>query len=864
MSPSTAITRLLGSWRADPAVGDCIQHWQTFPARPPRTRPFPPELAPVLVEALGRQGISALYTHQYTAWERLQAGEHLMVATGTASGKSLCYNLPVLDGLLRDPQASALYLFPTRALAQDQSAALQRLMSGLPAGATLPPPVIYDGDTPAHQRAALRRSARLLLSNPDMLHIGILPHHTTWASFFRGLRYVILDEAHTYRGVFGSHVANVLRRLRRLAAFYGASPQFILASATLANPQEFAARLVEAPVTLVDDDGAGRGPQTFLIYNPPVTDPQLGLRRSALQEAVRLADDLLAAGVQTILFARTRRSVELMLAYLRASPGVSRPASPFPGEAAGQAPTSVARSETIRGYRSGYLPEERRQIERGLRQGQVRAVVATSALELGIDIGGMGAAILAGYPGTIAAARQQAGRAGRGQDAALAILVASADPLDQFLAAHPEYFFGRSPEHALVNPDHLLILLEHLRCAAFELPFQVGEAFGSLPPERLAEFLDYLAAEGQLHRSGGKYFWMADRYPAGGVPLRSVSAGPVQLHVHQPGDDPAAGGQRIGLVDRASAVWMVHPQAIYLHEAQSYLVESLDLEQGLAHLRPVASDYYTMTSNDTSLALLQQQAAAPARGGLKAWGDLQVTTRVTGFRKIRWQTHEVLGVEPLDLPPAELLTTGYWLALNENTVAQLRESGMWNSAPNDYGPKWPALREQVRRRDGYRCQACGAVEAGRTHDVHHKIPFRAFAAPEMANRLENLVTLCPACHRRAETAVRVRTGLGGLAYVLSQLAPFFLMCDPGDLGVHADPESPLTGGQPVVALYDQAPAGLGFSSRLFELHGELLPAARQLVAACACNDGCPSCTGPGGELGAGGKRETLAILEALA
>jgi DEAD/DEAH box helicase domain-containing protein len=838
-----SLNALLAHWRAEPEVGGNVAEWRTLPARPARYAPLPLELHPALAEALQAQGISALYTHQSQSWRYVMAGDNVTIVTGTASGKTLCYNLPVLDRLLRDPAARALYLFPTKALAQDQLAGI-RTQLAVPADFPVSP-AVYDGDTPAHARPGIRADARLVISNPDMLHTGILPHHTRWAGFFSHLCYVVIDEMHTYRGVFGSHVANVLRRLKRIARHYGIRPQFILTSATIGNPRELAERLIEEPVQLVDDDGSGRGSRYVVIYNPPVIDPELGLRRSALQESTRLAEDLLAYGVQTILFGQTRRGVEVMLRYLRER-------APESGDAG------------IRGYRSGYLPAQRREIEQGLRDGSVRAVVATTALELGIDIGGMGAAVLAGYPGTISAAWQQAGRAGRGEAPALALLITSANPLDQFLAHHPEYFFGRSFEQALIDPDHLLILLGHLRCAAFELPFQVGECFGGVPPDQLVEFLEFLRQEGVLHISGNRYFWMAEQYPAQSVSLRSASAENVALSISAsfPPKD-AEPRITIGTVDHPSAHWMTHPGAVYLHEGQTFLVEALDLEDGLAHLRLAEVDYYTEPRSKTTLTLEMLRESTPAQGGRKHHGEIAVTTQVIGFRKVRWHTHEHLGFEPLDLPPATLQTAGYWLTLDETTVEQLQAEGLWRDAPNDYGRQWPRLAAQVRARDGYRCQVCGVAEIERAHDVHHKTPFRMFASAEEANRLENLMTLCPTCHRKVETAVRVRSGLAGLGFALGHLAPLFLMCDARDLGVHSDPQSPLAEGKPLVALYDRVPAGIGFSARLYELHDDLLRRARELVAACECTDGCPSCVGPGGEGGSGGKRETLAILKSL-
>jgi DEAD/DEAH box helicase domain-containing protein len=523
-----------------------------------------------------------------------------------------------------------------------------------------------------------------------------------------------------------------------------------------------------------------------------------------------------------------------------------------------QEPDEKQQTGPVRGYRSGYLPRMRREIERGLRQGEVRAVVATNALELGIDIGGMGASILAGYPGTIAATWQQAGRAGRGADASLAVLVATASPLDQFLANHPEYFFDRSPEHALINPDNLLILLAHLRCAAFELPFRLGESFGRVPAEQLSEFLEFLREEGQVHRSGERYFWMSDRYPAESISLRSASPQRVLLQI--PDEDAWV---TIGEVDTESATWMVHPEAIYMHEAQTYLVESLDLELHHARMRPAEVDYYTEPRSETTVQLIEIYEESQVSGGVKTQGEISVTTQTVGFRKVKWFTHEQLGLGELSLPPSDLLTTGYWISLSEETVTSLRDQGLWTNDPNRYGPNWENQKAQARARDGYRCQVCGIPEEGRAHDVHHKIPFRAFGSYEEANRLHNLVTLCPACHRRAEASIRMRSGLSGVAYALENLAPFFLMCDARDLGVHSDPASPLAEGRPAIVIYDRVPAGIGFSQRLFELHTDLINQAHELVSRCACADGCPSCVGPAGENGAGGKKEALALLGKL-
>lgn len=860
------LASLLSLWQTDSATAPNFAAWRTLPPRPADLVPLPP-LPDPLAAALTRRGIHALYSHQAAAHQAARRGENVVLATSTASGKTLAYNLPVLAALIENPQARAIYLFPTKALTQDQFSALnvERLTFNVQ-------PAIYDGDTPQSQRQITRKTARILLTNPDMLHTGILPHHTNWDEFFRHLKFIVIDELHTYRGVFGSHVANVIRRLKRIAAFHGAHPQFILTSATIGNPRELAEQLIEEPVTLIDNDGSSRGERHFLIYNPPIVDESIGLRKSAFDESIRLAGDLLDRGIQGVMFARTRRSVEILLKRLTESTQVHRYTDTQYAvrNTPPQSPVTNYQSP-IRGYRSGYLPSQRREIERGLRDGSVRLVVATNALELGIDIGGLGAAILVGYAGSISSTWQQAGRAGRGDDPAVAVLVASPNPLDQFLAHHPEYFFGRSPEQALVNPDHLLILLEHLRCALFELPFKEGEGFGGLPAELVRDYLDVLVANNEAHASAEKVFWMADAYPAANISLRSASPTRVVLHT-----EDEQGPRTIGEVDLASAVWMVHPRAVYLHEGQQYFVQALDLARNIATLIPVGLDYFTEPLSETTIQVLSisdQSIADYQLPFTKFWGELQVTTQVKGFRKRTWLGGENLGEEPLDLPPSDLQTTGYWLSLSEETVARLRETGNWSSDPNDYGPDWPKIRERVRTRDGFRCQMCGLPESARQHDVHHKNPFRNFVrnsksreqflvGVQQAHRLDNLITLCPSCHRKAEQNVRMRSGLAGLGFVLSQLAPLFLMCDPGDLGLHVDAAGSVFGA-PSVALYDQVPAGIGFSQKLFELHDELLSRALQLVSECPCEDGCPSCVGPAGENGIGGKEETIEILKEL-
>ena len=842
------LSNVLTAFRQNPAFMRCVTAWERIPTRPARVAPWPVGLDPRLVAAAHAADIEQPYTHQAQAVEAALAGQHVVLATSTASGKTLAYNLPVLHTLLNDPVACALYLFPTKALAHDQLANLQSTIHNLQSTIPVRP---YDGDTPSAHRPAIRREARLLVTNPDMLHTGILPHHTRWARLFANLRYVVLDELHTYRGIFGGHVANVLRRLRRVCRFYGADPRFICASATIANPRELAEHLVEASVTLVDDDGAPQGTKHFILYNPPLVDAQLGIRRSATLAAKDIAARLLQAGVQTIVFARARLTTEVLLGYLRDSV-----------TATGGDP------QAVQGYRGGYLPGERRSIERGLREGKVRGVVATNALELGVDIGQLSGCVMAGYPGTIASAWQQVGRAGRRVGTSVAVLVASALPLDQYLITHPCYFFGQPVEQALLDPDNLAVLANHLACAAFELPFEPGEPLGNFGDA--GPVLDILAEEGALHRGNGRYTWIGDTYPAGRFSLRTSTPDNIVIQ-----DVSDGAPQAIGQMDRPSAPVLIHEGAVYLHGGATYVVESLDWEQGIARVRAAELDYYTRASSTTDVRVLEiLQGMNEGRVDeemrvLRACGELLVTTRATGYRKIKRYTHEVLAWEPIDLPEQELRTIGYWLALSEELTAQLQEAGVI-PPPADYGPNWPAQRDAARARDNFRCRQCGASEReGRQHDVHHITPFRAFGyVPgvndlyKLANRLENLITLCPACHSRVERARGARGALSGLAYLLRNLAPLRLMCDPGDLGSAVQSRAPETG-LPTVTLYDQAPGGVGLSVRLYELHDELLGAAWDVVRRCPCAGGCPGCVGPAGDAGPDAKALTRQLLEAI-
>ncbi|MGB5058023.1 MAG: DEAD/DEAH box helicase [Candidatus Promineifilaceae bacterium] len=872
------LPELLSQLRLNRDFMSQVVAWERFPARPAQFQNVNAPLDGRILAALQSRHIHQFFTHQAEAIDAALAGDNTVIATTTASGKSLCYTVPVLQRLLQRPSARALYLFPTKALAHDQLAETAAILSA----GKLPIEVhTYDGDTPQSRRAQVRRAGGILISNPDMLHAGILPYHPTWRDLFANLQFIVLDEIHTYRGVFGSHVANVLRRVLRICDFYGSHPQVICCSATIANPKEHAERLVGRPFTLINEqqNGAPTGEKHVILYNPPIIDAELGLRGSAVMAARDAAVTFLAQDVQTIAFARTRQTVELLLTYLQDEMKVL-----------GREVTAVS------GYRGGYLPLERREIEHGLRTGALRGVVATNALELGIDIGELDAAVLTGYPGSIASTWQQIGRAGRRAAQSAAIMIASNNPLDQYICTHPRYLFGQTPEHALTNPDNVRIMVRHLLCAAYELPFRADEPFGGQPAEML---LHALEAEGMLHQTRQQYHYVGEGAPATAVSLRT--SGDDNIIVHDLGDELDETKTRaIGEVDLERASTVVFEGAIYMHLARSYLVEHLDWDGRIAYVRPVAVDYYTRASVGSTIRELRaeeecltprregaegakeenQKSAASAKSAdiLKAWGDVTVVTQATGYRRIKRYTHETLGFGEIDLPEMTLETSGYWLIFGEALTEKLYDAGIL-LRPNDYGPNWQTQRQKALERDGYRCRMCGAAgkdpsgfpkpEGSTMLHVHHIRPFREFSYVRGvnenyldANKLENLSTLCPSCHRQAEEGQQTRSALGGLAYVLRNLAPLYLMCDPGDIQVTAESRSPLTQA-PTVVVYERAAAGVGFSQRLYELHDTLLEAALELVTDCRCRDGCPACVGPPGEIGPETKAVTRRLLKLL-
>ena len=730
---------------------------------PPREgvyAPFPASLNTKLREVLEARGIGRLYSHQAETFDLIAGGKNVVVVTPTASGKTLCYSLPVLNRLSAEPGARALYLFPTKALSEDQLDDVHGLIESM--GSDLCA-FTYDGDTPQDARRAIRQRANIVLTNPDMLHTGILPHHTKWAKLFENLRYIVVDELHYYRGVYGSHFANILRRLRRLCEFYGSKPQFIACSATIANPRELAETLTETAFELVDRNGAPAGEKIFVGYNPPVVNRQLGIRRSYINETRRMAMELIDNGQQTLVFANNRLATELLVTYLKDACDNGR----LP-------------SDSVRGYRAGYLPRERREIEKRLRAGNIRAVVATNALELGIDVGSLDAVVMAGYPGTIASLWQRSGRAGRRNTASLAVMIASSAPVDQYVVEHPEYLFGRSPEQACVNPDNLEVILNHLKCAAFELPIAEGERFG---PHQTGDLCRFLADSGMLHLSGKAWHWTSESYPADAVSLRSVSSDNFVVI------DTTGEPKIIGEVAFTAALTTLHEKAIYLHEAKQFHVERFDYDQRKAYVKRVDCDYYTDAIDYTQVKPLREFGHISEGGVDRVHGDVRVNRQIVGFKKIRFYTNENVGAGNLSMPEQEIHTTAWWLHFPVEFFASM--------------PEWtPAERQN---------------------------------------------------------------GIEGIGNALRTVAALHLMCDPRDLGVALSEshEAAGTGWAPNLYLYDACPGGSGLSAPLFR-SGSVLPCqALQLIEDCACDSGCPACTGPEGEIGSRGKAAAVAILRQM-
>ncbi|HXG25723.1 MAG TPA: DEAD/DEAH box helicase [Candidatus Binatia bacterium] len=794
-STEVVLNRLL----EEPSLARAVTHHALLPEREAVTAPFPEWLDPRIVAGLESRGITSLYSHQAEAIEAVHAGEDIVVVTPTASGKTLCYALPVLQSLAEDPSARALLLFPTKALGQDQVAefaGLAKASSLSIAAAT------YDGDTPAPIRSAIRTAGQVVVTNPDMLHSAILPHHTKWFQLFEQVRVIVIDELHTYRGVFGSHVANVLRRLLRLCAHYGSNPIIVCSSATIGNPAELAAQLIGRTPRLIDRNGAPAGAKHILLVDPPLLDPATGARGSALTHAERWALPFIRAGRQTIVFGKARVAVEIILTRLR--------------EALRE---HFGPRSRIRGYRGGYLPTERRAIERGLRDGEILGVVSTNALELGVDIGALDVSILAGYPGSVAGTWQQLGRAGRRRDASVGVLIASGSPVDQYVIHHPEFLLEGSPEEARIDPDNLHVLLAHLRCATFERPFEPGEVFGPGPVDDL---LAFIGEEGHVRQSSdGRWYWSSENFPASEVSLRTAAPENVVIIDTTP-DRPRV----IGETDLFSAQVLVHTQAIYLHESQQYHVDKLDWGERKAYVRKVDVDYYTYANRAVTLKPLDVFASEPAVGGRRIHGEVMVASLVTLFKKLKFGTDENVGWGPIDLPELELQTTAYWLTFE----------------PED-GTVMPTDRPVAR--SGGSAHAPGTA-------LDEPPPGRL--APDRPDRPDGL----RAIWRKDDLDV----ALLGAGRAIQAVAAVLLMVDPRDLGLVTQVRSPHSEA-PTIYLYEAVPGGIGLSERLWKRHDELVTGAQALIEACSCEAGCPACTGPRLDPEVNGKALALRLLAHL-
>lgn len=755
------LLQILDQFKTDDYIKHCISHWEVIPPREAVYAEFLEEIDPKIKSVLEKRGIKKLYSHQASAIENVFSRKNVVIVTPTASGKTLCYNLPVINKILNEPESRALYLFPTKALSQDQVAELHQLITTLNCDIKT---YTFDGDTPRSARIAIRTAGHVVVTNPDMLHTGILPHHTRWIKLFENLKFVVIDEIHHYRGVFGSHLANVIRRLKRVCRFYGSDPQFICCSATIANPQELTQKIIEEEVVLIDNNGAPSGEKHFILYNPAVINKELGIRKSYINEAQRLAARFLANDIQTIVFARSRLKVEVLLTYL--------------SEVIKKAKRSL---DSLRGYRGGYLPLQRREIEKGLREGKIRGVVSTNALELGIDIGQLDVCLMAGYPGNIASTWQQAGRAGRRTDVSVAILVANSSPLDQYIINHPDYFFAQSPESGIVDPNNLIILVSHLKCAAFELPFSDGERFAQTGThlggvDATEKILAHLEENRILHHVSGKWHWTAETYPAEKISLRSAS--PENFVIL----DSSNKNRVIGEIDYFSAPMFLHKDAIYLHGADQYQIEKLDWEGKKAYAKEVEVDYYTDAMTKIDIKVLEINQKREDLRGNRICGEVSVTTLATKYKKIKFRTHENVGFGEIDLPEQEMHTTSFWFEFPEYISSRI----------------------------------------GLSHED-------------------------------------LGGSLRALANILRNIVPLWVMCDPKDIRTFPQVKSPFSD-KPTVYVYDNYPGGVGFSEKIFQLSKDIFKASEEIIKACGCADGCPSCVGPKMEVGERGKHGALELI----
>ncbi len=737
-----------------------VTAWKHLSGKQPCFAAFPSGIKPELRKVLIKNGINRLFIHQAEAFRLASERKDFVVVTPTASGKTLCYNLPVLNEMLGDASKKTLMIFPTKALAHDQMSSVKSLVSDLDESIKV---AAYDGDTPATERRSIRNVSSIVFTNPDMLHTGILPHHTKWQSFLSCLDTVVIDELHYYRGVFGSHLANLIRRLLRVCAFYGTSPRFILCSATIANPRELGRLLTGRPVRLIDRSGAPEGEKTFILYNPPVIDHEKQIRRSYLAESVEIAEIFIKQEIPTIIFCRSRMHVELLLRELK------RRAEKY------------GMNNVIRGYRGGYLASERREIESALRKGEIRAIVATSALELGIDIGDLQVVIMAGYPGTIAAARQRSGRAGRRGNGSVSILIASSAQMDQYMIRNPEYFFSATPERGLINPNNMLVFLSHLRCSLAELPFKKGELFGDYA--ETGEFLLFLQEEKEAVMSGDVWYWTGESFPAANVSLRSASPDRYRVREFRDG-----AWKVVAEVDAMSVSFLLHPNAVYMHEGRQYLVKSLDELEKTADVEVCDSDYFTVPMEQSSVQIENiietSSDVFPANTGA-----VQVVSRVIGYKEIRFTTLENIGQGAVEIPGVHLFTTGFWIhfAFDQTTFGVC-----------------------------YSSRDLAAGLAGALNAVHSAATVHLMCDPRDLG----------ACISALNNEWSVQSNFLGSVDI-------------------AGPEQSITPDSHAhLFVFDRYPGGIGLCEHLYKIRKEVVFSAWKLVSECKCKFGCPGCIGP--------------------
>lgn len=844
MSKDILISNFIDKWINSKDISVNITHIHTRNTFQGFFEEIPSSIHPDLITTLRDNGIKSLFSHQYDAVKLIQEEKNVILTTGPASGKSLAYILPVLNSIYNQENINALFLYPTKALAHDQYKHINDLIGNSPNKNTQNKNIskminVYDGDTPKELRSPIRKHAQVILTNPDMLHIGILPNHFLWENFFENLKYVIFDEAHIYHGIFGSHVANVVRRLKRILSLYHQKPIFICTSATIGNPIEFIEKLLEEKFELIENDGSPQGKKKTIFYNPPIINEELGIRKSSNLETLQIVKELVENDIQTLVFQGSRKQVERSLKNINLQSGFQK-------------------EFFSASYRSGYLANDRRKLEQDFRSGKLNVLFATNALELGVDIGGLRSVILSGYPGSISSTLQQVGRAGRKQSDSLAILIASANPIDQYIIKRPEYLLINNPEKALINPDNPNILLDHLKIALYELSLMEGENFGNLKWDQIYPFIDQLIATGIARKNNKKYMISNQSTFKNEISLRNLSGNTMKLI-----DNTKKPERIIGEIDYASSLWMVHPNAIYLHLGEQYYVNKVDFESNEVFLEESTADYYTEPKIEKTYEILKQTRAKSIDQLELHFGNIRVTQAVTGYKEILWDTHQKISEGKLDLPEIVLDTEAFWFYIPDSITTKIIDNKLLLNQKNDYGPEWKRYKDLIRRRDNYTCQHCGLPEEKTAHHIHHKKPIKLFDSIEAANNPANLITLCPKCHRLAEVQVRVRSGMSGLSYLLKTLSPVFIMCGPEDIDVILDSKNEITGYANAILTYDNISYGLGLSEEIYNNFPMILPEMIKHVKECGCHHGCPSCVGPVSDEGYGGKEETIQLLELL-